>query len=242
MPENRSHKYNNPPIKEAVFDLQIRSNSSFNENLFKEFLKQIGDYTSHGVMRNIDIDTHTNTQTSQIVGYRCISKDEKQIVQFKKYGFSFSRLQIYDGWEKNCREALRLWNIYCEVMRPTAITRVATRFINQFHIPHVFAKPAEYFNTYIQYDDSISSVWGQMSYRLLLTHSSSIKSHIMFNNNINQNDQSVNVVFDIDVFSERLNLLQKDTSNVENIFNQMRKVKNEIFEKGITDKTRSLIQ
>ena len=242
MPENRSHKYNNPPIKEAVFDLQIRSNSSFSEDLFKDFLRQIKGYTSHGLMQNIDIDTHTNTQTSQVFGYRCISTDGKQIVQFKKYGFSFSRLRIYDGWEKNCKEALRLWNIYCEIMKPTVITRVATRFINQFQIPHVFTKPAEYFNTYIQYDDSVSSVWDQMSYRLLLTHSNSIKSNIIFDNNINQVNQSVNVLFDIDVFSEKLNLLQKDTSTLENIFDQLREVKNKVFEKGITDKTRSLIQ
>ena len=242
MPENRLHKYNNPPIKEAVFDLQIRSSSFFSENLFKKFLRQVEGYIPHGLIQNINIDTHTNTQASEIVGYRCISTDKKQIVQFKKYGFSFNRLQTYNGWEKNYREALKLWNVYCEIMNPTAITRVANRFINQFHIPNICTKPAEYFNTYIQYDNSISSIWNQMSYRILLSHSNGIQSNTMFDNNINQNNQSVNVVFDIDVFSEKLNLLQKDTSTLENIFNQLRKVKNEVFEKGITNKTRNLIK
>ena len=40
------------------------------------------------------------TQKTEIVGYRCISQDKKQIAQFKKHGFSFSRLAVYDGWDK----------------------------------------------------------------------------------------------------------------------------------------------
>lgn len=240
MPENNKvQKYTKPLIKEAVFDWQIRGDS-FNESLFDEFLKRSGNYTSHGNLQNINIDANTMAQNIDIVGYKGISPDKKQIILFKKYGFSFSRLEVYNGWEKNYKEALRLWNIYCEIMNPQAITRVATRFINRFQIPGIFTKASVYFNTHIQYDNNISPAWNQMSYRLLLSHDNGIKSHIVFDNNVNQSIQSVDVVLDIDVFSD--SSLKANASVLENIFSQLRKIKNEIFEKSITDKIRELIK
>ena len=240
MPENNKvQKYTNPPIKEAVFDWQIRGDS-FNESLFNEFLKKSEKYTPHGNLQNVNIDAKTLTQNIDIVGYKGISQDQKQIILFKKYGFSFSRLEIYNGWEENYKEALRLWNIYCEVMKPQAITRVATRFVNRFQIPNIFSEASMYFNTYIQYDRNISPAWNQMSYRLLLLHDNGIKSHTVFDNNINPSIQNVDVILDIDVFSD--SSLQADTSGLENIFNQLRQIKNEIFEKSITDEIRKLIK
>ena len=241
MSDNKSPAYKNPPIKEAVFDLQTRGNF-FNEGLFKKFLEQSGGYVFHGNLQNINIDAKIMSRQIDIIGYRGLSPDGKKVTQFRKYGFSFSRLAMYDGWEKNYKEALKLWKIYCEVMNPQAVTRVATRFINRFQIPDIFTEASVYFNTYIQYNKNISPVWNQMSYRLLLSHGNSIKSHVIFDSNINQNTQSVNVVFDIDVFSDNLGLLKTDVSALENTFNQLRKIKNEIFEKSITDKIRELIK
>lgn len=191
MSEN-SRKYSNPPIEEALFDIQTRG-GAFDKNLFEKFLKESPDYIEHGSLQNIDIDTKTMDQKVTTFGYRGISKDKKQIIQFKKYGFSFSRLKIYDGWEKNYKEALRLWNIYCKVMEPKAITRVATRFINRFHISDMVMDVSKYFKTHIQYSQSISPIWNQMSYRLLSIHSNGIKSHIVFDNKANQNIDIVSV-------------------------------------------------
>ena len=109
-------------------------------------------------------------------------------------------------------------------MNPQAITRVATRFINRFQIPDIFTKASMYFNTHIQYNKDISPAWNQMSYRLLLSHDNGIKSHIIFDNSVNQGIQNVDVVFDIDVFSDTL--LQTNTLALENIFNQLRKLNN----------------
>ena len=97
---DRIQKYSNPPIKEALFDLRVRGDS-FNRNLFDKFLEKSGGYTYDGSLQNISIDAKTMSQKIDIFGYRGISPDKKQIIQFKKYGFSFNRLEIYDGWEKN---------------------------------------------------------------------------------------------------------------------------------------------
>ena len=243
MSENISNPvYNHPPVQEAVFDLQTRGGRVFNTELFKSFPERNQHYTLQGFLQNVNVDTKNNTSTAEIVGCRYVSKDTKQIVLFKNSGFSYSRLKIYDGWEKNYKEALKLWNIYCEITKPEVITRVATRFINQFHITPLFTKPEEYFNTYIKYDHNISSAWDNMFCRLLVCHNEGIKSNIIFDSRVNKDNQNVGVIFDIDAYADDLNLLKTNLKSMEEIFNRLRKIKNNIFEKSITNKTRELIK
>ena len=239
---NPTQQYSKPPIKEAVFDLQTRYEKAFDQKLFDAFFKKIPEYSNYEPLKHININTDDMTKKDETIGYRCISKDKKQIVQFKKDGFSFSRLEIYDGWDKSYKETLKLWGKYCEAVEPEAITRVATRFINKFKIPHVFTKPEEYFKMYIQYNKDISRVWNQMSHRVLLSHTHGITSHIVFDSIVNKSNQFVDVLLDIDVFSDNLGLSPSKHSILENTFNQLRKIKNDIFEKSITDKVRQMIQ
>ena len=233
--------YTKPPIQEAVFDFQVRGGKSFAPNLFEAVAEEEG-YIPHGFLQNVDIDTNTNTSKIKIIGCKYISQDQKKIAVFKKDGFSFSRLPIYDGWEKNCKTALELWKLYCNIIGPQIITRVATRFINKLRIPSVFTKPEEYFKTYIQYDKGLPAAWSQMSYNLLLPHNRGIKSNIRFDSRVSQNNQSVEVIFDTDVFYDNASLAPSDTSELDDIFNKVRTIKNSIFEHSITDKIRELIQ
>ena len=243
MSEIQPVNYSRPLIEEAVFDLKIRGSNFFTEELFKKFLDRNKDYTFQGKVQNINIDTQTGSHPSiDIIGYKCVSKDQKHIVQFSKYGFSFSRLKPYNGWDTNYATALTLWDSYCEIMNPKIIIRTATRFINQFRISEVFNSPKEYFNIYTQYNENIAPTWNQMSNRLLLSHKNGIKSHIIFDNNVDQNGQCVNVVFDIDTFSDNLTLSSADKGDLKSIFNQIRGVKNSIFENSITDKIKELIK
>ena len=233
-------KYNQPQIEEAVFDLRIRRGDSFNKNLFDSFLEKTENYTFKDKLQNIDINTKTMSQNIDTFAYRAISEDQKQIVQFQKFGFSFSRLKVYNGWQKNCKEALRLWDIYYKIMEPQAITRVATRFINRFQIPtNTYKDISTYLETYIKYDEqNISPAWNQMSYRLFLSHDNGIKSYIVFDNKVDPVTDKVDIIFDIDVFSDG----QIDSLNLKNKFDQLREIKNKIFEQSITDKIRDIIK
>ena len=237
-----SQKYANPPIKEAVFDFQIRGGDPFSHTAYQEFLDKNSRYVVAGKVQDINVSAETQPiAKTEVTGYRSSNEDKTQISQFKKTGFSFSRLQPYIGWDKSYEEAMRLWQIYCELRKPQTITRLAVRFINQFQIPDIFTKPSEYFNGYIQYDKSISPNWNQMSYKLLLSHNQGIKSHIISDALVNQHNLSVNVLLDIDVFSDGLVLPAKELSGVEKVFKELREIKNNIFEKNITDKIRKMI-
>ena len=235
-------QYNNPHIKEAVFDFQIRGGNIFNKTLCDKFLNRHKNYKQDKKIQNITIDAKTNQHTIDVIGYRYVSSDRKQIAVLKKNGFSFSRLAVYDGWDKNYEQAFSLWKSYCEIMKPEMITRVATRFISEFLIKHVFKHPKEYFNTYLQYNKNISLSWDQMFFQTTFSHKDRIKSLFCFNSHVKPNNQGVNVTLDVDVFADNLNLLYKENSEIKKLFTKLRKIKNNIFEQSITDKIRELMK
>ncbi len=239
-----SQKYANPPIKEAVFDFQVRGGNPFSQKSYQQFLDKNAGYVVAGKMRDVNVSTETELveAKTELIGYRASNKNNTQIVQFKKNGLSFSQLEPYSGWDKSYKEALKLWQIYCEVRKPQTITRLAVRFINRFQISDIFTEPSEYFSGYIKYDKSISPTWHQMSYKLLFSHNQGIKSHIISDALVNQQNSSVNILLDIDVFSDGLALSAKEVLGVENVFKVLRQIKNNIFEKSITDKTKDLIK
>ena len=68
-------------------------------------------------------------QTRLGLGFWNISNN--QVVQVRLDGYTFSRLEPYEDFERLRDEARRLWNIYRDVVRPRRVTRVAVRYINQ---------------------------------------------------------------------------------------------------------------
>ncbi len=60
------------------------------------------------------------------------SEDGRQVIQFHRDRFVFSRLAPYNHWEAFQAEGLRLWHLHCELAAPNEIQRVGVRFINQF--------------------------------------------------------------------------------------------------------------
>ena len=116
-------KYINPPIQEAIFSLQVRSGGPFDENIFNRFAEK-NHYIPIDPIRNIDININTHAiSKAEITGYRCRSEDNKRVVQFNKHGFSFSRVREYNGWDKNYKEALKLWREYCQIRGVESITK-----------------------------------------------------------------------------------------------------------------------
>ena len=234
--------YTHPLIQEAIFDFKTRNElSTFNENLKTSFSKNIDeDYSFKDTLRIVNINPITDkTEQPEIVGYRFASSDNEKIVEFRKNGFTFNRLKNYDGWKKNFKETLKFWKHYCKEINVKVVTRVSTRFINRFQIPEMSITPDKYFNIFIKiFNENIA--WNQTTCRLLLFHGTNVRSKIIFHNNFNSVTQKIDTIFDIDVFSDNLNLSKDE--HFEKIFNNLRKIKNNIFEQSITDKIREMIK
>ena len=58
-------------------------------------------------------------------------------MQFRTDGFTFNNVGLgkYMGGEALLTEALRLWSRYAEVVKPSAVIRVALRYLNRLNLP-----------------------------------------------------------------------------------------------------------
>ena len=79
----------------------------------------------------------------QDFGRKYVSMDKRQLVVFRRTGFSFSRLPPYQRWENFRDEAKRLWSVYRSATGPVPIVRFGLRYINRVSIP--FGQPVNQF-------------------------------------------------------------------------------------------------
>ena len=134
----------NAPITEAVIDFRVRTPSA----LKVEELKLVGErfkgvYEKPEEMRSFEFGViqqpgqplKGNQVDRGLVGFRFTSTDGKHIVQFRKDGFTFSRLSPYTGWNISFEEASRLYRAYAEVAQIEEISRIAVRYINRLLLP-----------------------------------------------------------------------------------------------------------
>jgi len=79
--------------------------------------------------------THPQQAAQQDLGRKYVSNDKRQLVVFRRSGFSFSRLPPYQRWENFRDEAKRLWAVYRSASGPVSIVRFGLRYINRVSIP-----------------------------------------------------------------------------------------------------------
>src|SRR2546422_577602 len=130
------------PITEALIDLRVKlpaetRNVAFIETIheqIKNYYPEKKQLLEHRFEFHSGPPPPEKTATNH-VGYRFTSDDGQQVIQAGINGFTFSRLKPYDTWEKLREEAYQVWKVYESALHPEAITRVATRFINQLDLP-----------------------------------------------------------------------------------------------------------
>jgi len=140
----------NAPIKEALIDIRVVANGSVEifEKNYAQFSEEYPE--KHQIQRNTigwEIgkgDPVSSTVNQQYVGYKYLSADKKNIVQFRTDGFTFSRLEPYQDWKSIRDEAKRLWDIYSPIAGIEAISRIAVRYINALKIPLPISDFREY--------------------------------------------------------------------------------------------------
>jgi uncharacterized protein (TIGR04255 family) len=139
------------PIKEALIDIRTRDGDptpGWEEMLRAELGQQypeIQPIKSTVFAFNFTSGTELQTTSNESdAGVRLINLDRLYVAQFRKNGFTFSRLAPYETWESMRDEALRLWEIYVRLMRPINVTRIAVRYINQIDIPIPFNDFGDY--------------------------------------------------------------------------------------------------
>jgi uncharacterized protein (TIGR04255 family) len=238
--------YAHAPITEAVIDVQVDLPSSFELGQLEEIHLSVASRYP-GKRKNIEVRGEFTggtqvgaTATQTLKGFSFSSADGKQVVQVRRDGFTFSRLSPYETWERLCAEAKRLWEFYRAVVKPTQMTRVAVRYINQINIPLPMRDFGDYLRTIPQVSPDLEQGLSTFFMRLEQPQAD-IGAHLVLTEAMIPTTAMdiCPVVLDIDVFGQGLKL--SADKEVWDLLELLRDRKNDVFESCITDATRSLI-
>lgn len=232
---------NHAPITEGLIEIRIAPSpeikSAFQIESLYDSLKD--DYPDKKLQQEFKLEilsglTHQEKKESKFIGYKLASSDQKQVVQAWLDRMTFSRLKPYQTWESLLEEAQKVWGKYAEVIKPEAITRVATRFINTIEIPLPFGDFSEFLTSPPGIPAKLPQALSSFFTRVVIPDpktgavailTQSLESAVSPN--------VVPVLIDIDVFVERPFETQED---VWTTLNRLRDIKNLIFFESVTEK------
>jgi uncharacterized protein (TIGR04255 family) len=242
--------YQKAPIREAILDVRVRfpkpiaiaALQPFHEAVKKDYP---GRQARLSIEANISIPLAPQAMagvTSPVPkedGYLSISADGKQVAQARLDGFTFNRMPPYDKWDTFCGEAKRLWPYYVAVAKDAIITRVALRYINAIQVP----VPGD-FRTYVRTIPTISPDLPQdiqtFFMRLVLPFPKVSAEGIIIETIEPATEGKVTIIFDIDVYKTVSLPITSDLLWTH--FNDLRKLKNEIFENSTTAAAKELFK
>ena len=240
-------KLTNPPITEALVDIRVKHPSGFNINSFDDLnedklrdfpVKELQNEYSADVKVKPDKEPHLSAKSRGIRGFIYKTEDKKNIVQFRKDGFTFNRLKPYTNWEEFIAIAEKLWGIYLEKSTPLKVTRIATRFINQIKLPLPIEDFSDYMTTPPQNPLKNDVITGFLSRIQLHDLKDEIRTNIIQTLEKGTEAGEITLLLDIDTY------ISKDFSPQENLFwnrfDKLRKKKNDLFYSSITEKTINL--
>lgn len=240
-------KYNNPPITEALFDIQVEPSKGITietiDGLSSPLLDQ---YPKKRPRRKFqakielkgDKPPSTDSSDFGIDGFLFWAEDEKQVTQFRLDGFSFSRLKPYPpgGWEEIYPQMVELWNLYKESLNPLFVKMIAVRYINHIEINKPLGEMdwENYFNWTPPVFGKLPHQIEQFLYRTTIQFpEDSIKAVITLLTGPPQETSKTTVLFSLDVIKEIQ--LPLDRFKIDPLFERLREIKDELFEAGLTE-------
>lgn len=237
------------PITEALIDIRVKLPEgvdiarlkTIHASISKEY-PQVKERIRGGVKFKLEERSVETTPIIDVYGYQYISSDNKQVIQVRLDGFTFSRLKPYETWENLRKEAYRLWEVYASLFSPEYITRVALRYINCLEIPLL---PSIEFKDYLVAPPEVPGKLPQgissFLTRVVIPIPSLGATAIIIQALEDISDPSIiPIILDIDVFKEA----QFDANGKDAwvTIDKLHDLKNEIFFQSITEKTEALFQ
>jgi uncharacterized protein (TIGR04255 family) len=126
------------PIVEAVIQWVAAPDAPIaGDKLLAELTERLPDYPDRKpqheftVEAKLNVGEHSTQSTETWQGFCLTQPGGRNVVQFLRHGLVVSRLRPYESWKVFSAEALRIWSIYRDLARPSAIQRLGVRFINR---------------------------------------------------------------------------------------------------------------
>lgn len=245
---NLSESFNRAPVIEAIFEIQVELPPEVTiENLDQLCGKIKSEYPKKRSRKRFEGKIELKRDgppTSESIdlgvdGFLNWSADEKQVVQFRLDGYSFSRLKPYSKWEEHFPEVVRLWSLFSNTVSPLRIKRLAIRFINVIEVPRESVLQ-DYLANYPK-PPSHGFVLNNFFDRIELNVPDKDIYAVVTQALPNSNDPiNRSIILDIEVFKEINSQINETT--ITNVFQVLRDVKNDVFKKSLTDKAEELFR
>ena len=181
-------------------------------------------------------------QKGGIAGYLFLSPDPQPDRGFQSRldGYTFSKFKPYEAWNPFQAEAKELWDIYTEIAEPVKVERIALRTVNSLNLPLPFGDLREYILTGPEIAPNIPSALAQFFMQVSVPQPGGEIATITTAMQPVQeiNPSFVTVIFDIDVFVNRI--LLPDSTVIWEKCEDMRQIRNDIFFNSLTEKAKGL--
>ncbi|MCX5999395.1 MAG: TIGR04255 family protein [Chloroflexi bacterium] len=239
----------NAPVVEALIDLRVTLPSTFDvaglallkDTLQADYPKAAERREFEGGLEVADKRVQHTFEDKGLHGYQLRSGDDTQVAQFRRDGFTFSRLKPYTEWETVLAEARRLWELYCTKASPDVVTRIAVRYINQLSIPSPIGDLAGYLTAPPRVPPTLPQEMSNFLTRIVLRDAElDIQANIIQALQRGPKADDFNIILDIDVYKQQQNGFEDGT--IWPTFDRLRELKNRIFFDSITEKTARLFE
>lgn len=239
----------NAPITEAVVDFRVKLPQEFQVETLSSLKEKLAD--SFPEMKKIQVfeakfglqggkPVDSTTKEREPYGFRFESKDGRNVAQFKRDGFTFSRLKPYTSWDKVFPEAFKLWNLYVETASPEFVTRIAVRYINRLEIPQPVTELTQYLTAPPTVPDGVPTLLSGFLTRIVIhEQESGIAANVMQTLERDPYKRAT-IILDIDVYKEQ-NFEMNDTL-IRQTFEKLHEMKNRIFFNSITEDAARLFE
>jgi uncharacterized protein (TIGR04255 family) len=243
-------EFPNAPITEALLDIRVKlppqvdleQLATFQNDIKDDFPSRRERFMWESRFEIKEGDVQVSSPTGGVEGYLFRSSDGKRVVQARLNGFTFNRLWPYENWQKLRDEAKPLWQRYIRIASPEIITRIALRYINRIEIPLPIRDFKDYILTTVEIAPGIPQEMSGFFMRLVIPvpdmSAVAIVTQTFAPKKIN--NDILPLIFDIDVVRETV--FDVEAEEVWDTFDTLRDLKNDIFFKSITEKTKELFQ
>lgn len=246
-PVRAKRKYGRAPITEAIIEIRVKPAAGVTGQSCKDVLDEVrSDFPDAMALMQLQAAILTGSQvgaqaTQTMGGSARASPAKHQIVTATPDRFAFSQLPPYDEWETFCPAARRLWDLYASRLKPDAITRVATRFVNRIELPLPVTDLTRYFRTVPVISPRMPQTALGGAFMQLQLPQNDLACLVILNVAILPASETTwPVILDIDIGDEA-EISPVDDKRIWARLEELRWRKNDIFEACITDEVRELI-
>lgn len=245
-PKTSPEYYAKAPIILAILQIRYKMDGELNHKIIRtvgEELKKEFPNVNERVVQTLRIDgagkpeeTKVSLDDKIINGVQFRSEDNKRVLVVGVDTFTCEIHSDYPGWESIKSTFKNLWNTFSPKLK-MEITGVSMRFVNKINLPNELIDLSSYFTTFI------NSSSGDHNINQFQLRYSGVKNNIIYHVGHAVEpviSDQMPYLFDIDVIY--LGEITNDENSVWGKFEELRNLKNDIFNDTLTEKTKKTIR